>query len=171
MMFKDAREQRGAQAAALASGLKEQLKGIEKQAEQFPERIMQASNAAVIQAYEKKIADPDTEKILLTEKPENQARPKRGFDELFKHLFFPVFSGLSREFLTRITKWRTEWDSNPRDACTPAGFQDRCLQPLGHPSGNGFTIITARTASGKRRYPRDRTRILLRRYSIPPTRT
>ena len=26
------------------------------------------------------------------------------------------------------------WDSNPRDAQTPAGFQDQCLQPLGHPS-------------------------------------
>src|SRR5690242_1816833 len=26
------------------------------------------------------------------------------------------------------------WDSNPRGACTPAGFQDRCLKPLGHPS-------------------------------------
>ena len=31
--------------------------------------------------------------------------------------------------------WRRGWDSNPRDALTPAGFQDRCLQPLGHPSG------------------------------------
>src|SRR6266436_8800719 len=30
--------------------------------------------------------------------------------------------------------WRMGWDSNPRGACTPAGFQDRCLQPLGHPS-------------------------------------
>jgi hypothetical protein len=30
--------------------------------------------------------------------------------------------------------WRMGWDSNPRDACTPAGFQDQCLQPLGHPS-------------------------------------
>ena len=26
------------------------------------------------------------------------------------------------------------WDSNPRRARTLAGFQDRCLQPLGHPS-------------------------------------
>ena len=26
------------------------------------------------------------------------------------------------------------WDSNPRWACTHAGFQDRCLKPLGHPS-------------------------------------
>ena len=26
------------------------------------------------------------------------------------------------------------WDSNPREALTSAGFQDRSLQPLGHPS-------------------------------------
>ena len=28
--------------------------------------------------------------------------------------------------------WRTGWDSNPRRACTLAGFQDRCIQPLCH---------------------------------------
>lgn len=26
------------------------------------------------------------------------------------------------------------WDLNPREDCSPAGFQDRCLQPLSHPS-------------------------------------
>src|SRR5205823_10661188 len=30
--------------------------------------------------------------------------------------------------------WRKGWDSNPRGACAPGGFQDRCLKPLGHPS-------------------------------------
>ena len=30
--------------------------------------------------------------------------------------------------------WRMGWDSNPRYAYTHGGFQDRCLQPLGHPS-------------------------------------
>ena len=30
--------------------------------------------------------------------------------------------------------WRRGWDSNPRRACALAGFQDRCLKPLGHPS-------------------------------------
>ena len=30
--------------------------------------------------------------------------------------------------------WRRGWDSNPRGTFIPAGFQDRCLQPLGHPS-------------------------------------
>ncbi len=34
--------------------------------------------------------------------------------------------------LRRILLWRREWDSNPRGACTPAGFQDRCIQPLCH---------------------------------------
>jgi hypothetical protein len=33
-----------------------------------------------------------------------------------------------------VLKWRMGWDSNPRRACTLAGFQDRCLKPLGHPS-------------------------------------
>jgi hypothetical protein len=33
-----------------------------------------------------------------------------------------------------IKRWRKGWDSNPRWACTHAGFQDRCLKPLGHPS-------------------------------------
>ncbi len=31
-------------------------------------------------------------------------------------------------------KWRKRWDSNPRTARTVAGFQDRCLKPLGHSS-------------------------------------
>ena len=30
--------------------------------------------------------------------------------------------------------WRKRWDSNPRTGLPVAGFQDRCLQPLGHAS-------------------------------------
>ena len=30
--------------------------------------------------------------------------------------------------------WRMGRDSNPRYPCEHAGFQDRCLKPLGHPS-------------------------------------
>src|ERR1700676_4870893 len=33
-----------------------------------------------------------------------------------------------------IEEWRKGWDSNPRYPCRHAGFQDRCLKPLGHPS-------------------------------------
>ena len=42
--------------------------------------------------------------------------------------------------------WRMGWDSNPRGARTPAGFQDRCLQPLGHPSD--FDIRELRQVAG-----------------------
>ncbi len=34
------------------------------------------------------------------------------------------------------------WDSNPRGALTPAGFQDRCLKPLGHPSLVSLSFLT-----------------------------
>ncbi len=37
---------------------------------------------------------------------------------------------------------RRERDSNPRGAFTPGGFQDRCIQPLCHPSG--FILLLER---------------------------
>ena len=37
-------------------------------------------------------------------------------------------------------KWRKGWDSNPRYPCGHAGFQDRCLKPLGHPSKPGMGV-------------------------------
>ena len=42
-----------------------------------------------------------------------------------------------------ISTWRKGWDSNPRYPCRHAGFQDRCLKPLGHPSGTGFQSLIA----------------------------
>ncbi len=36
---------------------------------------------------------------------------------------------------------RKRWDSNPRYAFTYDGFQDRCLQPLSHASGNNVIIV------------------------------
>lgn len=31
-----------------------------------------------------------------------------------------------------VERWRSRWDSNPRDHFWPGGFQDRCHRPLGH---------------------------------------
>ena len=47
-----------------------------------------------------------------------------------------VAAGSGERF--RKGKWRRGWDSNPRYAFTHAGFQDRCLKPLGHPSASGM---------------------------------
>src|SRR6185436_7180366 len=38
---------------------------------------------------------------------------------------------------TNDNAWRMGWDSNPRTGCPVAGFQDRCIQPLYHPSCRG----------------------------------
>jgi hypothetical protein len=47
------------------------------------------------------------------------------------------------------SSWRKGWDSNPRYPCGHAGFQDRCLKPLGHPSKHdrqtGFAEQAAKT--------------------------
>src|SRR5690606_33078403 len=42
---------------------------------------------------------------------------------------------------TQGLKWRMGWDSNPRRHHCLAGFQDRCLKPLGHPSGDCFRSL------------------------------
>ena len=50
------------------------------------------------------------------------------------------FSPTHRNERPRISgalhSWRRGWDSNPRGALTPAGFQDQCIQPLCHLSIN-----------------------------------
>ena len=45
-----------------------------------------------------------------------------------------------------VPSWRMGWDSNPRCACTHGGFQDRCLKPLGHPSGAERTLIISHSS-------------------------
>src|SRR6516164_8178632 len=50
--------------------------------------------------------------------------------------------------------WRKGWDSNPRGACTPGGFQDRCLKPLGHPSSLATSTTDALALADKDRHCR-----------------
>ena len=47
--------------------------------------------------------------------------------------------------------WRMGWDSNPRNRCRFAGFQDRSLQPLGHPS---VPTVPSPSDLGRQRKPR-----------------
>jgi hypothetical protein len=47
--------------------------------------------------------------------------------------------------------WRKGWDSNPRYPCRHAGFQDRCLKPLGHPSSSGIQGLSRDASMAKER--------------------
>ena len=42
--------------------------------------------------------------------------------------------------------WRRGRDSNPRETCISAGFQDRCIRPLCHPSAAVSLTAVARGA-------------------------
>lgn len=53
--------------------------------------------------------------------------------------------------LTQGLKWRMGWDSNPRNAFTFGGFQDRYLKPLGHPSGASADLRVARGIAALKR--------------------
>ena len=73
--------------------------------------------------------------------------------------------------------WRKGWDSNPRTSCPVAGFQDRCLKPLGHPSKtlNVFVFSSNRIAriySGCYRncYPTSSRRFICARRKASSTR-
>jgi site-specific DNA recombinase len=48
-----------------------------------------------------------------------------------------------------VLKWRMGWDSNPRRACTLAGFQDRCLKPVGHPSESALNLVSLEPHVGR----------------------
>jgi hypothetical protein len=43
--------------------------------------------------------------------------------------------------------WRKGWDSNPRYGCPYAGFQDRSLKPLDHPSATPRLVRSGREAA------------------------
>lgn len=75
----------------------------------------------------------------LTEKVLRLRNEQRTLDDS-QHMSFVIFKcpmsvpQRGKVMLKIHEKWRMGWDSNPRNALTFAGFQDRCLQPLDHPS-------------------------------------
>ena len=84
VMFRDAWDQRSAQATEMMATLKGQAKKVDAQIEQLLDRIVDASSDSVIQAYEKRIAKLENEKLLIAERQVKQTKPRRPFDELFE---------------------------------------------------------------------------------------
>ncbi|NWH08517.1 MAG: recombinase family protein [Alphaproteobacteria bacterium] len=84
-MFKDAWNMKLAQATQAAKGLQAGIKQTEKQIEQLLDRIVDASSASVIGAYEKRIATLEREKLLMAEQAARIAQPKGTLEESFEH--------------------------------------------------------------------------------------
>ncbi len=83
-MFKSAWAQRLAQAKQLAVSVKRDLNKTDKQIDLFLDRIVEAENPSVINAYEKKIALLEKQKLVMAEKLEKQGKPQHAYDDLFE---------------------------------------------------------------------------------------
>lgn len=70
-----------------ADTIRRNLLQVERKAEQFFERIVEADNPILITAYEKKIRQLEEEKIVLDEKIAQCGRPLQSFDETFRTAF------------------------------------------------------------------------------------
>lgn len=84
-MFKHAWEIRLAQAKSIAATLKSDIVRLDRQIEQLLDRVVDASNASTVSAYERRIAKLEKEKLLAVEKLSRKAGPKHTFDEMFEH--------------------------------------------------------------------------------------
>ena len=98
-MFKNAWDSQLAQTKSVADAARSEIAKIEKQIEGLLDRIVEASSPSVINAYEKRIAKLEREKLVAVEKSETGGKPQRPFEEMFE---------LSMEFLSNPCKI---WDS------------------------------------------------------------
>lgn len=83
-MFEDLWNQRLATAETSRSGLETELAKIERDVEQFLDRIAQAQLPSVITAYENRIRRLEERKIEIGERITNCGRPLRSFDEALR---------------------------------------------------------------------------------------
>ena len=83
-MFKDAWDMKLAQTADTAKALQASVKQIERQIDQLLDRIVDANNASVIAAYEKKIAKLERDKALAEERIASGAKPLHTLEESFE---------------------------------------------------------------------------------------
>ncbi|MEO1324822.1 MAG: recombinase family protein, partial [Pseudomonadota bacterium] len=98
-MFRDCWEQQAAKSASATKARKQEAAKVQQHIDQLLDRIVEASSASVVQAYEKKIDELERQRLLLLEQAEKPAQSRYTFDELFE---------LSLKFLGNPCKI---WDS------------------------------------------------------------
>ncbi|QBY01109.1 recombinase family protein [Rhodophyticola sp. CCM32] len=94
-MFRNAWAMRAEQAKSNIQAAKQRLRKIEAEIDQILTRIVEATNGAVIRAYETKIADLEKDRARMSETLTKQSPPKHAFDEklgsvLTKSFTFPA---------------------------------------------------------------------------------
>ncbi|MEM9375588.1 MAG: recombinase family protein [Pseudomonadota bacterium] len=85
LMFRDAWDQRTAQAASVAKGFAREAEKIEQEVEALVERVTHAKTPRVIAAYETRIEDLENQKLVAAEKALGKPESRGTFDDLFEH--------------------------------------------------------------------------------------
>ncbi|HIE30556.1 TPA: recombinase family protein, partial [Candidatus Poribacteria bacterium] len=83
-MFKDAWDQRQELANATLHDVRKESRKLDKQIEGLLDRIVTTKSESVITAYEKRIENLEREKMVMSEKLENKAKPVHSFTEMFE---------------------------------------------------------------------------------------
>ncbi len=86
-MFRDAWNQRAAQAVEIARGYEREVVKIEKQIGLLVDRIVDSSSDTIIAAYEKRIGSLERTKLALEEKRAKSGERQGTFEELFERAF------------------------------------------------------------------------------------
>ena len=151
-MFAKAWDMRLAQAADHAESLRREQAGLEKQIDQLLDRIVDASSASVIAAYEARIAKLETRKLTLADKAASLGKPRHAREELFE----PALAFLSKPwklwetgrldlrrivlrlaFSSRISHRRGEGFRTPNLALPFKHLEEICMgkSRMAHPGG------------------------------------
>ena len=86
-MFKDAWDQRLAQANETMKSLRRDMLAIDKQIEQLVNRIIDSQSDTAVTAYERRIAKLEKDKLLAEEMLSSGMTPKHSFEQMFERAF------------------------------------------------------------------------------------
>jgi len=85
--FKSFWEQRNTQMENLEKTARQEITKLEKQIELLVDRIVDTDSPTAVEAYEKRIAKFEKDKLIMAEKLSNRDRIIRPYDEMFEHAF------------------------------------------------------------------------------------
>lgn len=84
-LFRDLWEQRAKTMKEQGKSVKAELSQIERKIAQLMDRLMEADSESVIRAYEKRIGDLETDRMIIRERIEKCGTPLATYEETFEH--------------------------------------------------------------------------------------
>ncbi len=124
-IFRDLWDAKAAQAREQVVQLRKEIAETGRKVDKLLERIVDATSASVVAAYECKIKDLEIHKAMLSDKATRTGKPVRGFSETYRTAF---------EFLSNPQKlWRS-----PRAEDRRAVLKLVFSQKLAYQRGHGY---------------------------------